>query len=370
MLALGLGLAIVGILAAMLSSSLEGGDRLWPLSWIAWAPVGFIILLRRPDNAVGRALMFIGVTMGISFASLALAVANLPLDTRVWAELVNIVFGVAPWLGIVWLVLVFPSSTYPGRPERLVGRVLIGYGAVATLLFAFSPTPMYETGVPSPVAIESAGPLASVVTEGPGFFGVIGLLLAALILLVRRWYGSSGMERAQFRWLFFGVSVFFVVLMVGQFLPDDSGALYLWLPAGFTIPATIGVAVLRYRLFEIDRIISRTLAYALVAGALSAVFFGLVAALTSFLPSDDPFVVAIATLVAAALFNPLRRRVQQGVDRRFNRFRYDAEKIVESFIGSLRDRVDPTSLVDGWVTVVADTMQPGSVGVWVRGKNG
>lgn len=105
LLILGLTVATVSIVAAMFSSSLEGGDRLWPLSWIGWAPVGFVILLRRPGNGIGRGLMTVGVTMGIGFLTLVLAVADLPLQTRVWAELVIVVFGVLPWLTIVWLVL-------------------------------------------------------------------------------------------------------------------------------------------------------------------------------------------------------------------------------------------------------------------------
>jgi hypothetical protein len=366
LLVLGLMVATVGIVSAMLSSSLEGGDRLWPLSWIGWAPVGFVILLRRPGNGIGRGLMAVGVTMGISFLTLVLAVADLPLRTRVWAELVNVVFGVVPWLAIVWVVLVFPAAAYPGRAERTTGRLLIGYGVIAILAFALSPIPMYETGVTSPLAVEALGPLARVITEGPGFFGVILLMVAALVLLFRRWRQSSGLERAQFRWLFFGVVLYLVVLTVGQFLPEDSTALYLWLPSGLAIPTTIGVAVLRYRLFEIDKIISRSLTYAVTAGLLTAVFFGVVTALAGVLPSDDPLVVALATLAAAALFNPLRRRVQGVIDRRFNRSQYDTREIIEDFAGSLRDRLDAAGLIDGWVGVVSQTMQPHSVGVWVR----
>ncbi|HEX2154278.1 MAG TPA: hypothetical protein VHL52_09900 [Acidimicrobiia bacterium] len=365
-LVLGLVVATGGILAAMFSSSLEAGDRLWPLSWMAWGPVGFAILYRRPGNAVGRGMMFIAVTMGISFSTLALAVADLPLSVRMWAEVVNTVSGVAPWLGIVWLILVFPASTYPGRAERLVGRLLAGYGLFAATLFVVSPAAMAETGVPSPLAVEAAGPLAAIITGAAGFLGVIVLLLAALVLLFRRWRRSSGLERAQFRWLFYGAAGFLIVLATGQWLPEDAPGQYLWLPAGLLIPVTIGVAILRYRLFEIDRIISRTLTYAVVAGLLSAVYIGVVAALTFVLPSDDPFVVAVATLAAAALFNPFRRRVQKGIDRRFNRSRYNAERIVDSFSLSLREGGEPADLIAGLVTTVASTMQPGSVGVWLR----
>jgi hypothetical protein len=137
------------------------------------------------------------------------------------------------------------------------------------------------------------------------------------------------------------------------------------------IPVAIVVAVLRYRLHDIDRLISRTVSYALVVGLLGLVFVGLVTLSTTVLPSDDPLVVAVATLTVAALFNPLRRRVQGFVDRRFNRSRYDAERVIEDFTGTLQDRADPELVVGGWVGVVEDLMEPQSVGVWVkRGRRG
>ena len=186
------------------------------------------------------------------------------------------------------------------------------------------------------------------------------------MLLVRRWRASAGVQRAQFRWLFFGASLFAVVITVGQVFPEDTGSFYVWIPGGVAIPVTIGVAVLKYRLYDIDRIISRTVSYALVVTLLGLVVLSLVSVLAVFLPSDDPLVVAVSTLVVFALFAPVRRRVQAVVDRRFHRSRYDAVRVVDTFAGSLRDQVDPEGLVDGWVGVVSETMQPAAVGVWVR----
>ncbi len=135
---------------------------------------------------------------------------------------------------------------------------------------------------------------------------------------------------------------------------------------GAAIPIAIGIAVLRYRLYEIDRLLSRTVSYLLVVGVLAAVFFGVVAVAGSLFQTDSDLAVAGSTLAVAALFNPVRKRVQGWVDRRFNRSRYDAQKVMDRFAGSLRDQVDSHEVVDGWVGVVAQTMQPESVSVWVR----
>jgi Kef-type K+ transport system membrane component KefB len=127
---------------------------------------------------------------------------------------------------------------------------------------------------------------------------------------------------------------------------------------------SIAVAVLKYRLYDIDRIISRTLAYAVVIGVLAAIYVGLVTAIGS--QFEGSLSVAASTLAVAALFNPLRRRVQGWVDRHFNRSAYDTGQVMDEFAGSLRDEVDADSVVEGWVEVVEETMQPSAVGVWVR----
>ena len=124
--------------------------------------------------------------------------------------------------------------------------------------------------------------------------------------------------------------------------------------------------MLRYRLYEIDRILSRTVSYTLLVALLAGVFFGAVTLLTSFLSDESDLVTAGATLLVAGLFTPVRRRVQTWVDRRFNRSRFDAQRVIDSFAGSLRDQVDSDQVVDGWVGVVKETMQPKSVSVWVR----
>jgi hypothetical protein len=134
-------------------------------------------------------------------------------------------------------------------------------------------------------------------------------------------------------------------------------------------PIAIGIAVFRYRLFEVDRFISRTVSYALVVGFLAAVFVAGVTWIPNALGlGDSPLLVAASTLAVAAIFNPLRRQTQVWVDRRFNRSHYDAERVMESFAGSLQTRVDPDGVMDDLVDVVSEAMQPESVGAWVRDR--
>ena len=366
MLTVALVVATGGILVGVLGPALEPSDRLWPITWVLWAPVGYLILIKRPGNGVGIAAMLIGLSWGVGFVLLTLS-SVLPVGSAAsWAELGDSVLGVLPWLVIIWLLLVFPTGIYPGKAERIVGWVVIGFGAVAVAAFAVDPAPMVDTGLPSPLALPVLRDVVSTITGDSGFVVVPAIALAAVGLLVARWRRSTGVERLQYRWLLMGAAVFLLITAVGQFLPEDNNADWLWLAAGMAIPIAMGVAVLRYRLYEIDRLVSRTVTYLLVIGVLAAVFFGVVTTTSSLLQTESDLAIAASTLAVAAMFNPVRKRVQAWVDRRFNRSRYNAQLVVDEFAGSLRDQVDSGEVVDGWVGVVAETMQPSAAGVWVR----
>lgn len=133
---------------------------------------------------------------------------------------------------------------------------------------------------------------------------------------------------------------------------------------GFVL-MSMGIAMIRYRLYEIDRVISRTVTYALVVGLFAVVFFGIVAVLTSLLPVDSPIVVAGSTLVVAVLFNPIRKRIQAWVDRRFNRSRYETQRVVDSFAAGLCDETDVQDIAKGLEDVIHKTLEPQSIGVWI-----
>ncbi|MGH8913954.1 MAG: hypothetical protein ACRDZM_05485 [Acidimicrobiia bacterium] len=367
-LALALVVATGGILVGIIGPAMAGGDRLWPVVWLLWAPVGFLILSKRPGNGVGAASLLIGTTWGAGFALLTLSAVLPPGPAPAWVELADTLLGVAPWLAIIWLLLVFPSGGLAGRSERVVGLLLAGFGAVATLGFAVDSSPMEMTGLVSPLAVPALAGIASAITGDESFLVVMALVLAAVVLLVTRWHRSTGVERLQYRWLLMGAGVFLVVTTAGQFLPEDSALDWLWLVGGAAIPIAIGVAVLRFRLYDIDRLISRTVGYLLVVGLFAVVFFGLVTAVSSLLQTESDLAIAASTLAVAALFNPIRKRVQTWVDRRFNRSRYDAQRVMDRFAGSLQDRVDSDEVVRGWVGVVSETMEPASVAIWMREK--
>jgi hypothetical protein len=188
---------------------------------------------------------------------------------------------------------------------------------------------------------------------------------------------SSGERRQQLKWLMTGSAIALIgivpVLTYSGSTSAYSGRTSVGVAvavAGFAaVPLSIGVAVLKYHLFDIDRIISRTLAYAIVTGLLVGVYAGIVLLATRVVSITAPVAVAASTLAAAALFNPLRRRVQRAVDRRFNRARYDADRIVAAFATRLKDAVDLDSVRDGLTTVVDQVLEPGHVSVWISRRD-
>jgi MFS family permease len=201
---------------------------------------------------------------------------------------------------------------------------------------------------------------------------IVGFITAlpATISIFARYRKAGSVERQQIKWLLATTTLFAVAYLSGA-VTDDSNDFSWWILAAAlaAMPISILFAVLRYRLYEIDRIVSRTVSYVIVIGVLAAVYLAGLSLLSS-LFSESSLSVAASTLAAAALFTPLRRRVQAGVDRRFNRSRYDAEQVIEGFSDSLRQDLDPHTVMRGWVGVVSETMQPSSVAVWVRNDFG
>jgi hypothetical protein len=190
--------------------------------------------------------------------------------------------------------------------------------------------------------------------------------VASQVLSYRR---SSGERRQQLKWLASGSALAAIVIPLAPALSGRAGILGVAGDiAGIAVlglPACMGVAILKYRLFDIDRIISRTLAYAIVTGLLVGLYAGLVLLATQVFRFHSTVAVAAATLAAAALFNPLRRRVQRAVDRRFNRARYDADQMVAAFAAGLKDAVDLDSVRDDLAAVVQQALEPAHMSVWV-----
>ena len=193
--------------------------------------------------------------------------------------------------------------------------------------------------------------------------------LAAIVSLAFRYRRAGTTERAQLKWLVYAAAVI-VVAMLAQ-IPIASSNLQNAISIGAValVPVAIGIAVLRYRLYDIDRVISRTVGYAIVTGLLVGIYAGLVLLATQVLGIHASVAVAAATLAAAALFSPVRRRVQRAVDRRFNRARYDADQTVAVFAARLKDAVDLDAVRDDLASVVHQALEPAHVSLWISQRD-
>ena len=208
------------------------------------------------------------------------------------------------------------------------------------------------------------------VAEVLGLVSIVAIWLSFVTRQVLSWRRAAGERRQQLKWLASGAAVT-LVLLASSFAVSSTSISGEILGIGLAaLPVGIGVGILKYRLYDIDRIISRTLAYAIVTGLLVGVYAGLVLLATQVFRFHTPVAVAASTLAAAALFNPVRRRVQQAVDRRFNRARYDADKTVAAFAARLKDAVDVDSVRDDLAGVVHQALEPVHVSVWMSERPG
>ena len=232
------------------------------------------------------------------------------------------------------------------------------------------------------VQLDASGDLANPLPRALDVLNVVVIVAALaswvawLLFQVPAYRRADGKHPQQLKWLYSGAAIFVVSLVIGVFVvPLALGEAPGWgtqpVVGALTtlgtsaLPLCMGVAVLKYRLYEIDRIISRTLAYAIVTGVLAGIYAGLVLLATQVLRLHTPVAVAAATLAAAALFNPLRRRVQRAVDRRFNRTRYDADKTVAAFAARLKDAVDLDAVQADLANAVQQALEPAHVSVWI-----
>jgi len=231
------------------------------------------------------------------------------------------------------------------------------------------PGPLAETSIANPFALAgSAGTVATVLFDA-GLALHAASLVAALVSLVLRFQASRGVERQQLRWVAAGgaaaLAGLLPTILVGLGVAPRVNDVVVY-PAVLCVPVTVAVAVLRYRLWDLDRLVSRTVTYTLVSGLLVLPYLLIVLAVGRLARGADGLAVAAATLTVAAAFSPLRRRVQDGVDRRFNRRRYDAARTIEAFAIRLRDQVDLDALTAELLAVVEPTVQPTRASLWLR----
>jgi len=360
---------LLGLFAAVLLFGVPAtvlalhGDGWVLLGWIGFPVVGAVILWHKPRNTVGRLMLSVGVLCGVA------SIGEIPgWRDRMppWLEALVTAAGPCTYILLIALALVLPSSRLESKLGRLLA-VMLGFSAGLVAVLTVLDPALLPSGRTNPLAVGDVGQVADVVVRGPGFLVVPLLLLGAVIDLVRRYRRSDGIERLPYRWLMLGAII--TLLVIASFVLETAGTLTLTMTTVLinALPVTIGIAVLRYRLFEIDRVISRTVAYALVIIGVVGTYARVVTSVSRLLPQSQELAVAGATLAAAALFRPLLRAVQERVDRRFNRAKYDATREIEGYALSLRDSVDPREVADGLVAAVDRTLQPAVVGVW-RGR--
>jgi hypothetical protein len=337
----------------------------WGLAFLGFLVVGVIVLSRRPDNVIGWLLFVVGASTGLLVVDQWYVRSSLG-PGPVAVELVFLPLGTLPWIALILLVVLFPDGHSTTRLQSFLVPAVVLVGIVGLLGQVTQPDGLASKR-PNPLAVHWIAPAASWLIGGPGFLIVPAMLLAALVSLILRWRGSRGERRLQFRWLTWGGGIT-LVAVAGSFF--FSGAVWsvvgVILVLGFwAIPVAIGIAVTRYRLYDIDRIISRSASYALVSLVVLLAYASVVTSASHLLGSQSSVVVAAATLVAAALFRPLLSRVQRVVDRRFNREKFDGLREIEDFGALLRDEVHPDRAVAELLAVTRRTLAPTSVALWI-----
>ena len=338
----------------------------------AFGGVGVVVARRQPRNRLGWILLGLLLLLGLGGIAAFYAVLDYRLGHHGMplAPVAVVLGNTAQFLALLWaplLILLFPDGHLPGQRWRWALWAYAGLGACVVMLTAapaIAAVADHDIHLDSSGNLTSPGHLPGWLANPPAWTGAVIVLLLAGILLpivgrqVLSWRQATGQRRQQLKWLAFGaaISVAWLIAMLLFSLPIVGIA---------ALPVSMGIAILKYRLYDIDRIISRTLAYAIVTGLLVGVYAGLVLLTTQVFRVHTPVAVAAATLAAAALFNPLRRRVQRAVDRRFNRARYDADQTVAVFAARLKNAVDLDAVRDDLASVVYQALEPAHVSLWI-----
>ena len=354
---------------------------------VGYSIIGAVIASRLPNHPVGWlccAIGFMGANQDFSgeYAVYALLVQPHPLPgakamlwLSLWAWI--LMFGL-----IVYLLLLFPTGRLPSRRWRLFAWLSAALTLVAAILVAISPDAVLDVlgasgngrlTLPNPIGVET---LPNLYRPVQASVLALGLVAAASVVVSRR--NARGVERQQIKWLLYAGAIWFVgnILRTLVFPLLVEARWGVWVGyllvgvGGLGGPIAIGIAILRYRLYDIDLLINRTLVYGTLTATLIALYFGGIVLLQRVFVlltgQQSTLAVVASTLVIAALFNPLRRRIQSFVDRRFYRSKYDAAKTLEAFSATLRDETDLEALNSELVGVVRETMQPAHVSLWLR----
>jgi hypothetical protein len=366
------------------------GNLLILAPFLAFTIVGALIASRRPENPIG----WICLVAGLFWTLIALddQYTAYGLATTGVVPFPAAVVALSQWLWVppvgllsIYLILFFPDGRLPSRRWRPLAWFSGAVMALVSLAIALAPGPLPDLGgVRNPFGLEGYPWIADATNVIPALLPLC--TLASALSLVLRYRRSGSEQREQIKWIAFAgsfVGLMSLITVVGTLIfapefPDSTGTQPLWLGvlqdvellsfAG--IPVAVGIAVLRYRLYDIDVIINRTLVYGSLTATLIALYFGGIVVLQRLFVlltgQQSTLAVVASTLLIAALFNPLRRRIQSFIDRRFYRRKYDARKTLEAFTAKLRDETDFDALNAELVGVVNETIQPAHVSLWLR----
>jgi hypothetical protein len=383
-------LYVAGVCAIYLLERSAGVPPAYPMEDVvirvgfgAFAVVGAVLVAKRPTNIIGWIMATVALMMAIFHAGLIYAVYV--MATRGQPDALAVV---GAWIGnwywylllaltLIYVPLFFPDGRLPSHRWVPVA-VLPGIGTLGTVVLgALTETLVLDPVVKdvhyrieNPIGIEGLGrvedlPIFGLLT-GLLFVGLLGAV-ASVVVRFRR---SRGVERQQMKWFLYAVALMLASpLEVVGYLPEIVSNVLFGVVL-IALPTAIGIAVLRYRLYDIDLVINRTLVYGPLTAMLALFYLGGVVsmqyAFRTLTGQESQVAIVASTLAIAALFNPLRRRVQAFVDRRFYRRKYDARKTLEALSAKLRDETDLNALSDDLVGVVRETMQPAHVSVWLR----
>jgi len=363
------------------------GDVFYDLVLLVFITVGAFIASHRPENAIGWIICAATLIWALSVFALEYGVYSLitapgSLPFGVFVSLIGAVGrGIGWFLIITFLLLLFPNGHLPSSRWRLLAWLIAGLLVAYPFTLLFDPTPFINVD-PRLVEVQNTLGISGTSALFDHFNTLVNLLLfatavACIASVIVRFRKARGDERQQLKWLAYGTIMsllIIVAIIVYIFTNVDIGFLssaLFYLPV-LIISISAGIAIMRYRLYNIDILINRTLVYGVLTALLALIYFGLVFILQSLVRaltgqiSQTPLVIVGSTLVIAAIFQPLRRRIQQVIDRRFYRRKYDAARTVEAFSATLRNEVDLSQLREHLITVVQETMQPAHVSLWLR----
>jgi hypothetical protein len=369
--AAGLAVTLAVVRPLTIAVLVEGAARalVYPLGY---ATIGLVLSLRRPANPIGWLYAAAGLAWSLSSprdAWLGQLLSDhhpLPLAAQAAAVYEEFSWAPATVLGVTLPALLVPDGRLHSRRWRLVAVIGVAAAVLVVVGSGLAPARLEDTGIANPFGLAGPAGAVAAMLAATGTLLWAASMMAALACVGLRFRSSRGVERQQLRWVAAGAAAAVTGLLAGAAAPQDGVLAPMLYAMVLCIPVAVAVAVLRYRLWDLDRLVSRTVTYALVTALLAVPYLLIVPATSRLAQGSGSLAVAAATLAAAAAFSPLRRRVQDLVDRRFNRRRHDAGQLIEAFAARLRDQVDLDALTAELLTLVDQTMQPEGASLWLR----